>query len=146
MTIATRFTMALACGACLAAVLARPASAQNAQTKQVMREKLARSGPLLAALVTSNWAELERDTRALDAVTAKPGWEVLRSPEYAKQTQAFHVAIQALTEAAGQRDLQVALRAYNGLVSSCVECHRFVARSRVALGLDARDVGLSVKQ
>jgi len=114
------------------AAWAGPGSAQTAQTRQVMREKLEMSEVLLGALVTSNWGALGKSAQALVAVTNRPGWQVLEAPEYTRQTRAFLTATQALIDAAGQRDQRVALTAYNGLVASCVECHRYVARSRVA--------------
>lgn len=107
-------------------------AAQTLQTRQVMRQKLARSQQLLSALVTSNWASLASGSRDLEALTSQPGWNVLRQPEYNKQTLAFQRAIQALAAASKQRDQRTALTAYNGLVASCVECHNFVARSRIA--------------
>ena len=111
---------------------ALPLAAQTRQTKQVMRQKLAHSQQLLTALVTSNWASLASGSRDLEALTRQPGWDVLRQPEFNKQTLAFQRAIQALDEASKQRDQRTALTAYNGLVASCVECHTFVARSRIA--------------
>ena len=111
-----------------------PLSAQTRQTKQVMRQKLAQSQELLAALVTSNWGALGSRSRDLEALTSLPGWDVLRLPEFNKHTLAFQRAIQALAEASKQRDQRTALAAYNGLVTSCVECHNFVARSRIAAG------------
>jgi len=109
-----------------------PLAAQTRQTKQVMRQKLAHSQQLLAALVTSNWASLASGSRDLEALTRQPGWDVLRLPEFNKQTLAFQRAIQALDDASKQRDQRTALTAYNGLVASCVECHSYVARSRIA--------------
>ena len=111
---------------------APPLAAQTRQTKQVMRQKLAHSQELLAALVTSNWASLGSHGRDLEALTNQPGWDVLRLPEFNKQTLAFQRALQALADASKQRDQRTALTAYNGLVASCVECHSFVARSRIA--------------
>jgi hypothetical protein len=110
-----------------AAALAQPAL----QTKQVMRQKLTDSQQLLAALVTSNWTALDRHTRALQALTNQPGWDVMRLPEYHNYTTAFQRALQALTDAVGQRDQRTALAAYNGVVSSCVECHRYESRARI---------------
>ena len=108
------------------------AAGQTQLTQSVMRQKLAASQQLLAALVTSNWAALDRHSRTLQALTNQPGWDVMRLPEYRTHTIAFQRAVQALTDAAGQRDQTTALAAYNGLVSSCVECHRYVARARIA--------------
>jgi len=106
--------------------------AQNSQTRQVMRQKLEHSEALLAALVTSKWDSLDRNVRALQALTMQPGWQVLRLPEFNQYTNAFQRATGALRDAATTRDSESALKAYNGLVSSCVECHRYVARSRIA--------------
>lgn len=108
--------------------------AQTAQTRQVMREKLELSEILLGGLVTSNWTSLEKTTQSLIEVINRPGWQVLQSPEYVRQTSAFLNATQALLGAAEARDQRVALTAYTGLVASCVECHRYVARARVAGG------------
>ena len=111
-----------------------PAMAQTRQTKQVMRQKLAQSQQLLTALVTSNWASLASGSRDLEALTRQPGWDVLREPEFNKQTLAFQRAIQAVSDASKQRDQRTALTAYNGLVASCVECHNYFARARIAKG------------
>lgn len=128
----------------LTASVTAPVQAQTSLTRQVMREKLTHSSQLLAALVTSNWAALERESAALDAVTLKPGWDVLRAPEYVRQTGNFHLSVDALEEASRLRDQRQALSAYNGLVASCVECHRYVARARVAREPGAGPTGRSV--
>jgi hypothetical protein len=114
-------------------VTTRPsfAAGQSTQSAQVMREKLEHSGRLLAALVTSEWAGLGHHARALQDVTTKPGWDVLRFPEFSKYTNAFQRSTGALVTAADARDQRSALAAYNGLVGSCVECHRYVARARI---------------
>jgi hypothetical protein len=112
--------------------------AQNYQSSQVMRQKLQHSEALLAALVTSNWSSLDRNARALEALTTQQGWQVLRLPEFNKYTNAFQRSTAALADAARARDGDAALPAYTGLVSSCVECHRYVARSRIARNASAR--------
>ncbi len=108
------------------------AEGQTAQTKQVMQQKLAQSQQLLAAVVTSNWTALTQRTQAIESLTRQPGWQVLLTPEYRNYTAAFEKATQALAAAAQQRDQRTAATAYNELVNSCVECHRYVARSRIA--------------
>jgi Cytochrome C' len=113
------------------AFLAR-ADGQTEQTKQVMQQKLAQSQQLLGAVVTSNWTALSQRTQALESLTRRPGWEFLQTTEYRTYTTAFEKATQALAAAAQQRDQRTAAMAYNELVNSCVECHRYVARSRIA--------------
>ena len=126
----------LSLAALLTQIVAAPsfAAGQSTQTEQVMHQKLEHSGRLLAALVTGDWARLERHGQALQEVTTQPGWDVLRLPEFSKYTNAFQHATEALVTAADERDQRRALAAYNGLVASCVECHRFVARARIAGG------------
>src|SRR5262245_47774143 len=117
--------------ALIVAFLSR-AEGQTQQTKQVMQQKLAQSQQLLAAVVTSNWAALTQRTQAIESLTRQPGWQVLQTPEYRNYTTAFEKAMQALAAAAQQRDQRTAATAYSELVNSCVECHRYVARSRIA--------------
>ena len=113
------------------ALLSR-AEAQTTQTKQVMQQKLAQSQQLLGALVTSNWTALNQRTQALESLTRQPGWQFLETPEYRTYTTGFEKATQALAAAAQQRDQRTAATAYTQLVNSCVECHRYVARARIA--------------
>jgi len=113
------------------------AEGQTAQTKQVMQQKLAQSQQLLAAVVTSNWTTLTQRTQTLESLTRQPGWQFLQTTEYRSYTTAFEKATQALAAAAQQRDQRAAATAYNQLVSSCVECHRYVARARIAADLPA---------
>jgi multidrug efflux pump subunit AcrA (membrane-fusion protein) len=113
------------------------AEGQTAQTKQVMQQKLAQSQQLLAAVVTSNWTTLTQRTQTLESLTRQPGWQFLQTTEYRSYTTAFEKATQALAAAAQQRDQRAAATAYNQLVSSCVECHRYVARARIAVDLPA---------
>ena len=69
----------LSLAALLTQIVAAPsfAASQSTQTEQVMHQKLEHSGQLLAALVTGDWARLERHGQALQEVTTQPGWDVL---------------------------------------------------------------------
>lgn len=107
-------------------------SAQTTALGRLMRQKLEQSQGMLAAVVTSNWADLERRSEALTRITNDPAWTVLRTPEYARQSQAFLRAAQDLVDAAKRRDLDAAPLAYTSLTLSCVQCHRYVARARIA--------------
>ena len=111
---------------------ASTSSAQTTALDRVMRLKLEQSQGILAAVVTSNWTELERRSEALVRLTNDPAWGVLKTPEYAKQSQAFQRAAQNLIDAAKRRDLDATPAAYAAMTLSCVQCHRYVARARIA--------------
>jgi len=57
---------------------------------------------------------------------------VLQYHEYRQRSDAFVRAVQTLHRAAAQRDLETSPRAYVDLTLQCVECHRYLARARLA--------------
>lgn len=116
----------------VALVLVADLQAQTVALNRVMRQKLVDAQSVLAAVVTSNWRELDRSSKALIKATADPAWLVLQSPEYTKQSQAFVFALNDLAEAAARRDAEAAPLAYAAMTMRCVQCHRFVARARLA--------------
>jgi cytochrome c556 len=121
-------TMTILLTACVGA----PARAQTTALERVMRQKLVDAQGVMAAVVTSNWSELDRRSRALLKATDDPAWLVLRTPEYSKQSEAFIRAIDDLVDAAARRDQDAAPLAYMAVTVRCVQCHRYVARARIA--------------
>jgi hypothetical protein len=107
-------------------------AAQGPALNNVMREKLQHAQKILEAVVTSDWATLETSSRDLEQLTNDPRWMVLKFPEYAKQSAAFRQAIRDLHTAAAQRDLEKTPQAYVAMTLKCVECHRYLARARIA--------------
>ena len=124
-----RWRVLVLCGALLS-VSATPG--QGPAVRNVMREKLQIVQKILEAVVTSDWVSLEGNTQALARLTNDPRWTVLKYPEYAKQSAAFLRAVEALHAAAVQRDLDKTPKAYASLTLQCVECHRYLARQRIA--------------
>ena len=107
-------------------------SAQGPDLHRVMRKKLEHSQKILEAVVTSNWVALETHSRELEELTNDPGWKVLNSPEYARQSLAFKQAVRELHDAAARRELDATPLAYVAVTLSCVQCHRSLARARIA--------------
>jgi hypothetical protein len=129
MTTRLRFVI----GVFLVALVSTVTIADQAQElNRVMREKLDRSKAILGAVVTSDWALLDRESRALALVTRDPAWVVLTDPEYLRQSDAFAGSLQKLIEASSQRDLDAAATAEVSLTMSCVQCHKYMARRRIA--------------
>jgi hypothetical protein len=107
-------------------------SSQGPQVNRVMREKLGRAQKILEGVVTSDWVGLETNSRELEQLTNDPRWMVLKYPEYAQQSAAFVRAVQDLRRAAAQRDLEKTPQAYVAVTLRCVDCHRYMARARLA--------------
>ena len=106
--------------------------AQSRPLNRVMHTKLVYTQQILEAVVTSDWVALETSSRELERLTTDPRWTVLQYPEYGKHSAAFVRAIQTLHRAAGQRDLEETPKAYIAVTMACVECHRYLARERIA--------------
>jgi hypothetical protein len=116
----------------IAVVGGSASSAQTPRLAKVMRDKLNHTQQILEAVVTSNWQLLDRHSRELARVSEDPAWSVLRMPEYAPYSRAFLRATDHLIEAAKLRDLEAASLGYISLSTSCVSCHRYMARARTA--------------
>ena len=125
----SRWRALVLCGA-LMSVSATPS--QGPEVKNVMREKLRLAQGILEAVVISDWVSLESKSHELARLTSDPRWTVLKYPEYAKQSAAFVRVVDALHAAAVERDLNKAPRAYTSVTLQCVECHRYLARQRIA--------------
>jgi hypothetical protein len=127
-------TKRLLFGACVIVGLTIGASAdQGAQLNKVMRAKLGHSQAILGGVVTSNWAVLDRESRALALAVRDPAWGfALTEPEYLRLSDVFSRALQDLIEASAKRDLEAAANAHIALTTSCVRCHVHMTRRRVA--------------
>jgi hypothetical protein len=108
------------------------APTQGPPLDRVMQDKLAHAQKILEAVVTSDWISMDTHSHALERLTRDPAWAVLKFPEYATHSAAFVRAVQDLQRAAAQRDLEKAPQAYVAVTLTCVECHRYLARARMA--------------
>src|SRR5215470_16975045 len=99
-----RFVLMLGTIALAVSMGAATVEAQSVALKKVMQQKLEHSQLILAAVVTSNWIEMERQSRSLLDLTNDSAWMVLKTPEYAKQSQAFVRAAEDLVDAARRKD------------------------------------------
>jgi hypothetical protein len=105
---------------------------QRPEVNSIMREKLAHTQKILEAVVTSDWVGLETESRELARLVKDRRWMVLKFPEYSRHSSAFVRTIEDLHRAAAQRDLDKTPRAYVAVTLQCVECHRYLARQRLA--------------
>ena len=136
-------------GAFAIAALSIGASADQASANtKWMRAKLGHSQAILGAVVTSNWAVLDKESRALALVVRDPAWVfALTEPEYLRQSDAFSRALQDLIQASAKRNLESAADAQIALTATCVRCHVHMTRQRshiALLGPSTTDVGPDV--
>jgi hypothetical protein len=122
----------------LLAVLATAGDAPAAQRGQpsplpkVMQTKLDHAQAVLRALVIEDFAGLEREANRLGDLTKQAEWGVLKTPEYARHSQAFLRATESLAASAKAGDLNGATLDYATVTLRCVQCHRHVKGVRAA--------------
>jgi len=114
------------------ALLASSADAQTVRTGRLMQEKLLHSQRILAALTTSNYDLLQRETRGLIRITENPVWKELITPELRPFTGDFTKALADLAAASDRRDYDAAGASYTALTSACFACHKHVMNTRIA--------------
>jgi hypothetical protein len=123
----------LLAAAFVAALGASTSADQTPALSRVMRDKLGHSQAILAAVIRSDWASLDKESRALALAVRDPAWfAALSEPEYLRQSDAFSKALQNLIESAGRRDLEAAAQAQVDLTITCVQCHLHMTRRRLA--------------
>jgi len=105
---------------------------QPAPLGKVMQVKLDSAQAVLKALATEDFAALERDANRLGALTKQAEWGVLKTPEYARHSQAFLRATESLAASARAGDLNGATLDYATMTVRCVQCHRHVKSVRTA--------------
>ncbi len=99
-------------------------------TKEFMREKLDHSQKLLAALATEDYFTLSKLSQRLSAMTQEASWQAFQNPDYTAFSASFRGHVNALSKAAGQKNIDAATLAYVRVTMSCVDCHKWV-RGRV---------------
>ena len=108
------------------------AAAQFSPLPQVMKLKLDSAQAVLRALVTEDYPALERSANQLGALTKRPEWGVLTTPEYARHSAEFLRESANLSASARAGDLNGAALDYAALTFKCVQCHRHVKGTRAA--------------
>ncbi len=106
---------------------------QVPRLSRVMQAKMGHAQAILAGVITNDWAALDRESRALALAVRDPAWvAALTGPEYIRQSDAFSRALQDLIEASAARDLDAAAKAQIELTGTCVRCHVYMSRRRIA--------------
>jgi len=98
-----------------------------------MREKLERAQQLFEAVVLARMPAVERHAGELLRISENSTWTPMPGTAYLVHAGEFQEAARDLGAAAAERDMDEVSTAYMTLVSVCVQCHRHVRGSQLAL-------------
>ena len=121
---------------CLATIIIATSIAWSGQPNQVrtfMRSKLNHSQQVLEGLSTEDYDTIAKHAQDLSLLSLASNWQVLQTEEYVQQSREFRRAADALRDAAKKKNLDGAALAYVDMTMKCINCHKYVRSTRVAL-------------
>jgi cytochrome c556 len=97
-----------------------------------MRAKLDHSKKVLEGLALEDYPMIARESQELSLLSQATNWQVLQTAEYLEQSQDFRRTADALTEVAREKNLDGAALRYVELTMQCVNCHKYVRKTKLA--------------
>ena len=104
----------------------------EASTREIMREKLDCSHYILNGIATENFDLISANAEKLSKLSQATAWRARETPEYEVLSAEFRRHADALAKAAKDRNPDAASLAYVQMTLSCVNCHKYMRRPKVA--------------
>lgn len=93
-----------------------------------MQQKLEHAKSVLEGLALEDYDKIEKNAQALSLLSLESNWNVLTTEEYLKQSADFRSAVNVITSAAKEKNVDRATLGYVNLTVRCVECHSYLRR------------------
>lgn len=97
--------------------------------KTFMQRKLDHAKGVLEGLATEDYEKIAKDAQALSLLSLESDWNVITTVEYLEQSSDFRRAVNVITEAAREKDVNRAALGYVNLTVRCVECHSYLRKN-----------------
>lgn len=101
-------------------------TAKQSPVEALMKAKAGYAHRLLDAVVLGELDTVRDQAFRLKAVAETADWNVMSTPEYVRETEAFVLAADRLLQSAASKNTEAAALAYVEVTLSCVRCHRYV--------------------
>lgn len=99
---------------------------------EFMRMKLVHSQKVLEGLALEDFNLVRKHGQELSLLSQATNWQVLQTPEYLQHSEEFRRAVDAMVDAAKDRNLDGAALAYMESTLKCINCHKYVRDVRMA--------------
>lgn len=110
----------------LAAMAEEPPAPKPDDVGPFMRAKLTHAQDVLAGLALEDFDAIARGAHELALASQAASWQVLQTPEYARQSAEFRRSCETLRRAAKDGNLDGAALAWMEVTMKCVQCHKYV--------------------
>ena len=105
-----------------------PTKASKEQLKPFMQRKLDHAKGVLEGLALEDYEKIAKEAQALSLLSLESDWNVITTEEYLEQSSDFRRAVNVITEAAHEKDINRAALGYVNLTVRCVECHSYLRK------------------
>jgi hypothetical protein len=112
-------------------VAAKPVSPR---IRKFMRAKLTASQDVLEGLVTEDYGKIQKGAQTMLVMSKAADFQVFPTPTYSQYAGEFRRAVERLSKTAKNKQLDTAALNYMHVTMTCVNCHKYVAKEKIALG------------
>ncbi len=100
------------------------------QLKPFMQMKLDHTKGILEGLATEDYEQIAKETQALNALSLQSSWNAHTTLDYLDHSADFRRALNVITKAAHEENLDRAALGYVNLTVQCIECHRYLRQKQ----------------
>jgi hypothetical protein len=112
---------------------AQPKLPEKTEVQKFMREKLTASQDIVEGLVTEDYAIIVSGAERLLKMSKATEWHVIQGPIFAQHSAEFRRTVEKLIKTAKDRNIDGASLTYMHMTMTCIDCHKFVRSTHVAL-------------
>jgi hypothetical protein len=100
--------------------------ASDEQLKSFMRLKLDHAQGILGGIATEDFEQIAKEVQALNALSMQSSWNAYTTVEYLNHSSDFRRAMDVISKAAHEENIDRAALGYVNLTVQCIECHRYL--------------------
>ena len=100
--------------------------ADKSKLDSFMQLKLEHAKGILEGLATEDFEQIAKDSQALTALSLQSSWNTHTTVDYLDHSSDFRRALNVVTKAAREENLDRAALAYLNMTVQCIECHRYL--------------------
>jgi cytochrome c556 len=97
---------------------------------ELMKQKLQASEKILEGLALEDYDVILQQAQRVSLLTLEESWNVLQTVDYRRESEEFRRAVDAVSAAAKQKNLDGAALAYMQMTLNCVRCHKYLRSNR----------------
>lgn len=102
----------------------------KSELRTFMQLKLDHTKGIIEGLATEDFQRIAKDAQALNALSLQSSWNTHTTLEYLDHSGDFRRALNVITKAAREENLDRAALGYVSLTVQCIECHRYLRQKK----------------